>query len=191
MAMFAGQYENKLDGKGRVSIPAQFRTEVLDSQPLSPDANGQLFVPQSAVRSSGAGDERHIFIYCSPRHENVLEGCDRAYLENISRAMARLEPASKEHEDLVDIYFARTTRLLIDENGRAMLGKALCDYANISKTCLFVGRNDVFEIWNPDKYNQRSFQPVDKERFKNAHAALMQLKFPAQAISGSNAGEGM
>ena len=180
MVMFAGQYENKLDGKGRVSIPAQFRTEVLDSQPLSPDTNGRLFAPQAAVRPSGAGDERQIFIYRSPRYPDVLEGCDRAYLEDIRRKMARLSQFSPHREFLTDIYFSGSTRFLIDENGRVMLGKTLCDYAKISKTCLFVGRNDVFEIWDPDKYNQRSFQPVDKERFENAHAALMELQFPAQ-----------
>ena len=178
MVMFAGQYENKLDGKGRVSIPSPFRTEVLDSQ------------PQPAVRPSGTGDERQIFIYCSPRHEEVLECCDRAYLENMRKKMMRLDEGSKAREDLIDIYFSRSFRVLIDENGRVMLSKTLRDYAQISKTCLFVGRNDVFEIWNPDKYSQLPFQPVDKERFKNAHAALRELQFPAQAISGSNIGEG-
>ena len=180
MAMFAGQYENKLDGKGRVSIPAQFRAEVLDSQPLSPDTNGRLFAPQASSRASGAADERQIFIYRSPRHKDVLEGCDRAYLEKIRSAMARMSELSPHRVLLTDIYFSGSTRLLIDENGRVVLSKSLCDYAKISKTCLFVGRNDVFEIWDPDKYNQHPFQPVDTDRFENAHAALADLQFQAQ-----------
>ena len=61
MSLFLSSYENRVDAKGRVSVPAKFRTVV-------------------------ANDEfQGVVLYCSPTH-NCIEGVSMARLEKLAES---------------------------------------------------------------------------------------------------------
>lgn len=135
MALFTGTYaDNRIDRKGRVSLPAKFRAE---------------FPPEN---------NREIYIYPSPTLE-ALEACDRAFMEQI-RDTAGHNPFEDEDADLGWL-IEQAHNVTVDTGGRIMLPPDLADLAGIRENLVFVGRGHRFLIMSPDThaaYRERSLR---------------------------------
>jgi MraZ protein len=126
VAVFLSTYANKVDRKGRVSVPASFRS-VLERQ-----------------ASSG------LILYPSFKHP-CIDGCGDERIQEMVDSIDRLDAFSEEAEDLQTI-LADARQLTIDGDGRIMMPQDLLDYVGVSDTIMFVGLGKSFQLWQPDAY---------------------------------------
>ena len=129
MLGFRGTVTNKVDAKGRVSVPAKFRA-LIESEGLS----GIVCYP--ALR----GD--------------VIEAGGRRLMEQIEMMLARLEPFSDEWEALSHALVGASVELAFDSEGRITLPESLRAVAGITRSVGFVGLGTRFQLWQPEALAQ-------------------------------------
>jgi MraZ protein len=124
--LFFSTFVNKVDRKGRVSVPATFRAAVAD----------QSF-PGIVVFPS--------FKY------TALDGSGMKRMEEMSERLNTLDEFSDEHENLA-MLFAAAQPLAFDPEGRIVLPENLVEYAHITESAAFVGLGKSFQIWEPNRF---------------------------------------
>jgi MraZ protein len=124
--LFLSTYTNKIDKKGRVSVPSSFRT---------------------ALPKDDAG----IVVYESIRSK-CLEGCSIERLRHLSNSIDNLDPYSDERDAFATVILGGSAKLLFDVDGRVVLPSELASFANLQDEACFVGKGQVFEIWHPENY---------------------------------------
>lgn len=127
MALFLSTYTNKVDKKGRVSVPAPFRT-VLATQHF----NG-------------------IVAYASFINP-CIEACGMDRIEQLSTSIDSLDPYSEERDAFATTILGGSIQLGFDGEGRVLLPESLMVDAAIRDHAVFVGKGMTFEIWNPDSF---------------------------------------
>ena len=121
VAVFLSTFANKVDRKGRVSVPAPFRA-VLD-------------------RQASAG----IILYPSFKHPCIeCSGDER--IQEIVDSIDALDAFSDEAENLQTI-LADARQLSIDSDGRIVMPPELLSYAGLTDNATFVGLGKSFQIW--------------------------------------------
>jgi len=145
MALFLSTFVNKVDKKGRVSVPASFRAALA----------GQAFAGIVAFRSYKL---------------NALEACGIDRMDRLSRSMDDLDLFSQQQDDLAANIFADAHQLPFDSDGRIVLPDQLAQHAKIDDRAAFVGRGAMFQIWNPEAFLR--FQDEARARAKQAGATL-------------------
>ena len=125
MAVFLSSFVNKIDKKGRVSVPASFRT---------------------ALGADTAG----IVVFKSLQHD-ALDGCSIAHLELLSQSLERQDLDPDIFELIETAIFGGAVQLPFDGEGRISLPQTLCASVGIGDEVAFVGRRKTFQIWDPKK----------------------------------------
>ncbi len=146
MALFLSTFVNKVDKKGRVSVPAPFRA-ALSSESY------QGFV---AFRS----------------HKNdAIECCSYSRMEQLSQSVDTLDMFSQEQDDFTAAIFADSLHEPFEGDGRIVLPKKLLEYvgAEGGEIC-FVGRGATFQMWIPEKFE--AAQAESRSRIKDAQSTL-------------------
>lgn len=123
MALFLSTHVNKVDKKGRVSVPAQFRTAVV----------GLSFPGIVAFRSFSL---------------RVIDGAGIDRMEKYSAEIDTLDEGSARFEE-VRAMLADARQLAFDGEGRIVLPGDLAEFANITDECAFVGQGRHFYICEP------------------------------------------
>lgn len=82
----------------------------------------------------------------------ALEGMAMARLEQLSQGMEKLGVFSDTQDDLVTSVFADAVPLPFDSEGRIILPQALVEHAGIQDDVTFVGRGQMFQIWQPHAF---------------------------------------
>lgn len=133
MAFFIGTHQNKLDAKGRVSIPAQFRS---------------VLKKMSHAGESAAAAT----MYLRPSHQNpCIEGWSELGFEALSAPLAEgFTQFSQQHEDFVLALFADACAMETDKEGRIMLPPNLAAHAGLTENVVFLGTLNTFQIWEPE-----------------------------------------
>ncbi len=127
MNRFVSNFTNRLDSKGRVSIPATFRAV------LARDGFEGLYVhPALDAPALDAGG-------------NALLGAIDALLSGLS-------PYSDEHDQLSTALFGTSEILRIDAEGRVILTDMVRNHAGIGDHVTFVGLGRKFQIWEPERF---------------------------------------
>ena len=125
--MFLSTYVNKVDRKGRVSVPATFRASL------------------AAQRFPG------IVAFPSYKYPAIdANGIER--MEELAARLETLEEFSDEHENLAALLFAPSQRLPFDTEGRVVLPADLAQHAFITDSAAFVGLGKSFQIWEPGRF---------------------------------------
>ena len=132
MTRFMSTIEGKIDAKGRVSVPAVFRSAIL-------------------AQNGGAAGPHSIFIYPSFT-EMTIEGGGVSLSQHYNQMVDRLDPFTEEYEALASVLFGDSHTLTFDSDGRVSLPEALLHHAQIDKAVCFVGMGSKFRIWNPEAY---------------------------------------
>jgi MraZ protein len=127
MAVFFGTHSMKIDGKGRVSMPASFRDALQKAG--SPDA---VLMP-----TEGAP---------------VIEGGDRAYVEAIVNRAYDDETLDEAVRQQMLGMLGELVTLSFDPEGRFVFPAALRQHCGAEDTAVFVGRGRTFQIWHPAKH---------------------------------------
>lgn len=126
---FVSRFTNRIDRKGRVSVPAAFR--------------------QVLTRDGFEG------LYCYPSLDmQAIDAGGNGLLEEIARRLARFEPFTEEHDYLSTAFYGLSERLTMDAEGRIGLTPTLLDYAGITDEVTFVGQGYKFQIWEPGRYRE-------------------------------------
>ena len=144
MAVFLSTFANKVDRKGRVSVPAPFRA-VLERQ-----------------ASSG------IILYPSFKHD-CIEGSGDERIQEIVDSIDALDAFSDERENLQTI-LADARQLTIDSDGRIVMPQDLLDYAGIDGNATFVGLGKSFQIWEPSAFE--AHRQKNRQRARDQGATL-------------------
>ena len=127
MDRFLSNAINNVDKKGRVSIPATFRTL------LEKRKETQLYTLQSIdMPTIDAGGTDLLIAY--------------------ETRMAELDPLTSEYDDLSFYYHGDSSWMKIDRDGRIVLSDALRDHTGITDRVAFVGRGTFFQMWEPQRF---------------------------------------
>lgn len=140
VALFLSTVVNKVDRKGRVSVPAAMRA-ALSTQPF------QGIVAFRSFRLP------------------AIEGWSIDYLNRLAQGMAEMELFSESRDDLASSIFADAHQLPFDGEGRIVLPEVLAQHAGITTDAAFVGQGETFQIWNPAAFEAHAAQA--RERAKN------------------------
>lgn len=131
MPLFLSKYTNKLDSKGRVSVPAPFR--------------GALY----------SDDFSGVILFASPKYQ-CLEGFDMKSMESIAGRLDQFDMFSSEQDDMAAAIFGAARPLSLDGQGRIVLPEDLIVYAGLKgHQVVIVGLGRKFQIWNPALYEKR------------------------------------
>jgi MraZ protein len=126
VALFMSTHVNKVDRKGRVSVPATFRA-TLSGQPFA----GVVVFPSF--------------------EQEALEGAGMDRMEAIAAGLDRLGQP-KEQQRLANLILARSQPMPFDPEGRITLPERCLAHAHIADTAIFVGLGSTFQIWEPDRF---------------------------------------
>jgi MraZ protein len=139
MDQFVSTFTNKIDTKGRVSVPASFRT-VLAKDGLEG-------------------------IYCYPSLDApALDAGGQRLLNKINGLVEGLAPYSDERDQLATALFGTSEILSIDQDGRTILPERLRQHAGITTHITFVGLGEKFQMWEPQRFETYQSEARQKVR---------------------------
>jgi MraZ protein len=122
---FIGTFVNKIDAKGRISVPASFRT-VIQAKGL----NG-------------------VALYPSPVEE-CIEGCGMDRIETLVEAMRDEPLPSIDQDSVAHLVIGSARESPFDSGGRIVLPDDFIRRAKLDGQGAFVGKGRTFQIWRPE-----------------------------------------
>ena len=125
MRRFLANTENSVDKKGRVSVPAAFRSVL--------GGNCELYTMLSI---SGP----------------TVEAGGPQLIEAAEARLAQMDPFSEEYEVWSYYIHGDSNMIKIDGDGRIKLGDEIREHTGISHSVVFVGRGHFFQMWDPEKF---------------------------------------
>jgi len=126
MTNFIGEFECRLDAKGRIMMPSGLRKQ------LDPAANENFVLNR--------GFEKCLVLY--PRNE----------WENISSEINKLNQYVRKNREFIRYFYRGATELSLDSTGRLLLPKRLLKYAGVAKSAMLFAYSNRIEIWDQDTY---------------------------------------
>ena len=143
--MFLSTFENKIDKKGRVSVPASFRSYL------------------SNLGYNG--------VICYPSFNNYcIEAWPQDRIEKISNAIDTLNPFEEKKDFFATSILSESINLQFDGEGRILITTKLLKHAKIKNNMLFVGQGKTFQIWEPTSYEK--FKVTAKKKSNIYRASL-------------------
>ena len=122
--MFLSTYENKLDKKGRVSVPASFRSYL------------------SNLGYNG--------VICYPSFNNLsIEAWPQDRIEKISNTIDSLNPFEEKRDFFATSILSESANLQFDSEGRISLSSKFLKHAKIKNSMIVVGQGKTIQIWEP------------------------------------------
>ncbi len=139
MDRFVSSFTLRLDSKGRISIPASFR---------------------SVLTRDGFNG-----LYCYPTLDRpALDAGGHALLAEIETLIARFHPFSNERERFATALYGTSDVLRMDAEGRVVLPEALKTHAGITEAAAFVGLGSKFQIWEPNRFRAELAEATEQVR---------------------------
>lgn len=136
MALFLSTYINKVDAKGRVSLPADFRTAL--------------------------GGDAAVILFPSFK-TTAIEGWSQDRMARLADEMDKLDAFSDQSDNLTAAVFARAKTIPVDSNdGRIILPPEFRAHAGIKAEAKFVGLGRTFQIWQPDAHESHAAEAAAK-----------------------------
>ena len=139
--MFLSSFENKLDKKGRVSVPSTFRSHL-----NSMGYNGFITYPSFS--------------------HSALEACSQDRIEKLSKTIDSLNPFDEKRDYFATSILSESVNVQFDTEGRISLSDKLLNHAKIKNRILFVGLGYTFQIWEPILF-EKFKSLARKKAFKN------------------------
>ena len=127
--MFLSSHENKIDKKGRVSVPAAFRSYL-----TTLGYNGFISYPS----------------FSNP----ALECCTQDRIQKLSDSIDNLNPFEEKRDYFATAVLSESSNLVFDTEGRVQFSKKILNFAKIKTDILFVGLGKTFQVWDPKNFNK-------------------------------------
>ena len=147
MSLFLSTYKNKIDKKGRVSVPSQFRST------LKSESFEGVVLYRSVVNG-------------------CIEGCAFSRIEKISQAIESLDTLSEEKDAFATSILGACHQVSFDTEGRVFIPRELTSELNITELAVFVGKGQTFEIWNEKAFEEHL---VKSKQIATEKRALLRL----------------
>ena len=139
--MFLSSFVNKIDKKGRVSVPATFRSHL------------------NTLGYNG-------FICYPSFNHSALEACSQDRIEKLSNTIDSLNPFEEKRDYFATSVLSESENLQFDTEGRVSISQKLLNHAKIKNNVLFVGLGKTFQIWEPRNFDKfKTF--ARKKAFQN------------------------
>ena len=128
MSLFTGEYECKLDTKGRLVLPSKIKSRL-------PEVSGNQLV-------LSLGLEPCLVLYPLVEYRKI------------SSRVASMNEFSEEMRNLQRNFFRRIAEIELDNAGRLLIPKTMAKYANLEKDIMLVGMGNRVELWNTQAYEK-------------------------------------
>ena len=136
--MFVGEYEYKVDNKGRLPLPPKFRKEI----------------EESVMLTTGA--------------DNCIIAYTKDEFAKLTQSQTQTSLVSSEDQRKFNRYiFSNTQEAAVDNQGRIALPSGLRERYGISDEAAVVGVNNSFEIWNPGNWQSQKMSIEDASALIN------------------------
>ena len=141
--MFLSSFVNKIDKKGRVSVPATFRSHL-----NSLGYNGFISYPSF--------------------NHSALEACSQDRIEKLSNTIDSLNPFEEKRDYFATSILSESENLQFDTEGRVSISQKLLNHAKIKNNVLFVGLGKTFQIWEPAAFEKFKVSARKKSNINRA-----------------------
>ncbi len=137
MTTFIGDFDCKLDAKGRLALPSAFVKQVGGSMP-------EKFVVK----------------------KDVFESCLVIYSEDewqrqVAMLRKKLNPYKREHNTFMRVFFKGVAEISPDANNRLLFPKRLLDEVDAAKEVVLAGQPGKIELWSKSKYESIELGDVE------------------------------
>lgn len=129
MEHFLGEYECKLDAKGRMVLPAALKRQM-------PDVEREGLV-------INRGLESHLVIYTRREWNKIMD------------ELSRLNQFERKSREFIRKFMRGASELTLDASGRVLIPKSLQAYADISSEVVLASQFNKIEIWSKAKYDEQ------------------------------------
>ncbi|WP_437921974.1 division/cell wall cluster transcriptional repressor MraZ [Sphingobacterium sp. LRF_L2] len=129
MNYLIGEYECKLDTKGRMVVPAALKRQL-------PDVEREGLVVNR-------GFERNLVIYTRSEWDRIL------------KQLSRLNQFQTKNREFVRKFMSGATELMLDSAGRVLLPKSLLEYAEVGTDLVLACNLEKIEVWSKAKYEEQ------------------------------------
>jgi len=143
--MFLSSYENKIDKKGRVSVPASFRS----------------FLTTQGYNS---------FVSYPSFSNLALECCTQERIEKLSNSIDTLNPFEEKRDYFATAVLSESSNLIFDTEGRVQFPNKLLNFSKIKSDILFVGLGKTFQVWNPKNFEK--FKSIARKKALQSRSTL-------------------
>ena len=135
MARFTARHLNKVDRKGRVSVPAPFR---------------------AAIESEDRSRRFYLKPNYSPEDNAVssIDGLTESFMDTVQQRIDEMDINSPERKNFEMEYFGDSESVEYDGDGRIVLPKELMTAAGITDQVQFVGLGSYFQLWEPEAFKR-------------------------------------
>ncbi len=125
--MFRGRYEHTIDPKGRLSIPARYREE--------------LVARSITMLVLTEGD---LCVWAFPMDE----------WQKLEQQLLQHPQLSPERRSVVRVMVSSAKECPVDRAGRTLVPPELRDFAGLKRDVMIGGALDYFEIWSRDRWTE-------------------------------------
>ena len=137
MDLFLSQYVNKIDKKGRVSLPSAFRN-ILSNK-----------------------NKNELILFKSLKYF-AIDGCGYERINSIAERIDKLDIFSDDQDDFSTSIFSEAVPTNLDNEGRFLIPEFLKEYSNLKDEVTFIGQGHYFQIWEPKAILERQKKSRDR-----------------------------
>ena len=145
MSHFLGEFDCKLDAKGRMMIPSNLKKQL-------PDAELEGLVVNR-------GFEQHLVIYTKKEWDLITE------------ELSKLNPYETKSREFIRYFTRGATELSLDSANRILFPKSLMEYAGISTELVLSCQLNKIEVWAKGAYDSQ--MDNEPENFANLAEEVM------------------
>lgn len=128
MAIFNGEYECKMDAKGRLLLPSRIKAKL-------PECSKHEIVLSQ-------GFDPCLIIYTIEEYAHMYE------------KFSSLSQFNLEQRNLQRNFFRGSVEVELDNMGRFLIPKRMAQYARLGRDAIIAGNGKILEIWNPVTYEE-------------------------------------
>jgi len=160
MTHFLGTHQNRLDAKGRVSVPAPFR---------------------ALLKSNTATNGNATQLVLRPSHQHpCIEAWPPAEFDALAQSLNTFDLFSPEHDDMAAALYAEAFPVESDKEGRIMLPDTLVAHARLADSVVFMGLGRIFQIWEPAAAERRRAEARERARVRGFTLPQSAPRAPAE-----------
>ncbi len=137
MAGFVGDFQCKVDAKGRVSFPSALKKQ------MNASSDGRFVLKKDLF-------EQCLVLYPMEEWERKSDQLRR-----------KLNPYNKKHNQFLRNFFKGSAEVVLDGNGRLLLSRRLMDQVDIEHEVVLAGQYEKIEVWAASKYEAIDEAPDD------------------------------
>ena len=169
LGLLDGNYQHRLDDKGRLTVPSEFRYELGRRFYITRGHDQCLYVlKEEHYKALSATITRAVLTSVLPRDGSRYEDMGPLVMDPFERSSDPLISVRAMFNDYVRVlqrhFFGDSFEVNLDNQGRIFIPESLRRYAGIDKDVVIVGVGDRLELWSPEKWDEEMASSVEKLR---------------------------